>query len=91
MLFAIILVFVFTVYATSPKIGSIGTMHALLVEAAAVAPVAGNANGSYLTMRSKNGLIFGVINTVGNFATVFQDQVRLLPGLFNRMAAATRG
>jgi urea-proton symporter len=25
-------------------------------------------------MRSKNGLIFGVINIVGNFATVFQDQ-----------------
>jgi len=27
-----------------------------------------------MTMRSKNGLIFGVINVVGNFATVFQDQ-----------------
>lgn len=25
-------------------------------------------------MRSKNGLIFGVINIIGNFATVFQDQ-----------------
>lgn len=25
-------------------------------------------------MRSKNGLIFGVINVIGNFATVFQDQ-----------------
>jgi hypothetical protein len=28
-------------------------------------PVSGNAHGSYLTMRSKNGLIFGVINVVG--------------------------
>jgi urea-proton symporter len=25
-------------------------------------------------MRSKNGIIFGVINVIGNFATVFQDQ-----------------
>lgn len=74
-LFAIILAFVFTVYSTSPKIGSISAMHDLLTQAAESAPVEGNAQGSYLTMRSKNGLIFGVINTVGNFATVFQDQV----------------
>jgi len=73
-LFAIILTFVFTVYATSDKIGSPGKMHELLTAAAAVTPVSGNAHGSYVTMRSKNGLIFGVINIIGNFATVFQDQ-----------------
>lgn len=64
-LFAIILTFIFTVYATSPKIGSPSRMHELLVEAAAAKPVPGNAHGSYLTMRSKNGLIFGVINIIG--------------------------
>ena len=74
MLFAIIFVFIFTVYATSDKIGSFGAMHALLDKASAEQPVAGNAQGSYITMRSKNGLIFGVINVIGNFATVFQDQ-----------------
>ncbi|KAI0292035.1 urea transporter [Russula brevipes] len=73
-LFAIILTFIFTVYATSPKIGSPSKMHELLTAAAAKNPVPGNAHGSYITMRSKNGLIFGVINVVGNFATVFQDQ-----------------
>jgi urea-proton symporter len=73
-LFAIILTFVFTVYATSAKIGSPAKMHELLATAAAARPVSGNAHGSYMTMRSKNGLIFGVINVVGNFATVFQDQ-----------------
>ncbi|CAE6407124.1 unnamed protein product [Rhizoctonia solani] len=73
-LFAIILTFIFTVYSTSPKIGSPSRMHELLVEASASKPVAGNAQGSYLTMRSKNGLIFGVINIIGNFATVFNDQ-----------------
>ncbi|CAE7133391.1 unnamed protein product, partial [Rhizoctonia solani] len=73
-LFAIILTFIFTAYATSPKIGSPARMHELLVEAAMSKPVSGNAQGSYLTMRSKNGLIFGVINIIGNFATVFNDQ-----------------
>ncbi len=72
--------FVFTVYATSEKIGSFSAMHALLAKASADQPVPGNAQGSYLTMRSKNGLIFGVINVIGNFATVFQDQaVSALP------------
>ncbi len=73
-LFSIILTFIFTVYATSPKIGSPAKMHELLASAAAARPVSGNAHGSYMTMRSKNGLIFGVINVIGNFATVFQDQ-----------------
>lgn len=49
-------------------------MHELLAAASAATPVPGNAKGSYMTMRSKNGLIFGVINVIGNFATVFQDQ-----------------
>ncbi|KAF8587633.1 Na+/solute symporter [Ramaria rubella] len=73
-LFAIIFVFTFTVYAMSPKIGSFSKMHELLTKVAEAAPVVGNAGGSYLTMRSKNGLIFGVINIIGNFATVFNDQ-----------------
>ena len=55
-------------------------MHNLLAKASAEQPVAGNAGGSYLTIRSKNGLIFGVINVIGNFATVFQDQA---VGYFN--------
>jgi len=35
--------------------------------------VAGNAQGSYLTMRSQEGVVFFVINLVGNFGTVFCD------------------
>ncbi|KZV83522.1 Na+/solute symporter [Exidia glandulosa HHB12029] len=73
-LFIIIFIFTFTIYATSEKIGSPTRMHELLSLAASQAPVSGNAHGSYLTMRSKNGLIFGVINIIGNFATVFNDQ-----------------
>jgi Na+/proline symporter len=61
------LTFVFSVYATSDKIGSVVRMHELLDQATKENPVAGNASGSYLTMRSKSGLIFGVINLVGEY------------------------
>ncbi|RDX54444.1 urea transporter [Lentinus brumalis] len=89
-LFAIIFVFVFTVYATSEKIGSFSAMHALLAKASADQPVPGNAQGSYLTMRSKNGLIFGVINVIGNFATVFQDQAYWQRAIASRPATCVK-
>ncbi|KAJ7171123.1 urea transporter [Mycena filopes] len=89
-LFAIILVFVFTVYATSPKIGSPGKMYELLTVASAAAPVPGNAHGSYITMRSKNGLIFGVINIIGNFATVFQDQAYFQRAIASRPSSTVK-
>ncbi|KAK7457086.1 hypothetical protein VKT23_010387 [Stygiomarasmius scandens] len=89
-LFAIIFVFIFTVYATSPKIGSPARMHELLTAAAQSAPVSGNAHGSYVTMRSKNGLIFGVINIIGNFATVFQDQAYWQRAIASRPATTVK-
>lgn len=72
-LFIIIMVFTFTVYGTSDKIGSPKAMHDLLTKVASIEPVKDNAGGSYLTMRSVGGIIFGVINLVGNFATVFLE------------------
>ncbi|KAJ3487957.1 hypothetical protein NLI96_g3182 [Meripilus lineatus] len=89
-LFAIIFVFVFTVYATSDKIGSPAMMHALLTKASEAAPVSGNAHGSYVTIRSKNGLIFGVINVIGNFATVFQDQAYWQRAIASRPASCVK-
>jgi Na+/proline symporter len=68
-LLIIILIFAFTTYATSNILGSPGAVFDLLVKAAADHPVAGNAGGSYLTMRSKEGAVFFVINIVGNFGT----------------------
>lgn len=73
-LFIIILVFGFTVYATSPKIGSPSKMVDLLNLASKNAGPPGNAEKSFLTMDSNGGLIFGIINIVGNFGTVFCDQ-----------------
>ncbi|KAJ2935430.1 hypothetical protein H1R20_g1666, partial [Candolleomyces eurysporus] len=65
-------------------------MHELLTAASAVAPVEGNAHGSYITMRSKNGLIFGVINIIGNFATVFQDQAYWQRAIASRPATTVK-
>jgi Na+/proline symporter len=69
MLLIIILIFAFTTYASSDTLGSPKAVFDLLVKAAANHPIEGNAGGSYLTMRSKEGAIFFVINIVGNFGT----------------------
>ena len=60
-----ILAFAFVVYTTSDQIGSPARMYELLQEASVRNPVPGNAGGSYLTMRSVSGIIFGVINLCG--------------------------
>ncbi|KAI9817165.1 MAG: hypothetical protein M1827_001277 [Pycnora praestabilis] len=83
MLLIIIFIFAFTAYATNVNLGSPGKVYDLLTEAAKMHPVAGNAEGSYLTMRSKEGAIFFVINIVGNFGTVFLDN-----GYYNKAIAA---
>jgi urea-proton symporter len=36
--------------------------------------LSGNLDGSYLTLWSKKGFMFGMINLVGNFGAVFMDQ-----------------
>lgn len=73
MLIIIIFIFAFTAYTTNVNLGSPGKVYNLLVEAGKRHPVEGNAEGSYLTMRSREGAIFFVINIVGNFGTVFCD------------------
>jgi Na+/proline symporter len=82
-IFVILLTFAFTTYATNEHLGSPGKVWDLLTEAAKKHPVEGNAEGSYLTMRSKEGAIFFVINIVGNFGTVFCDN-----GYYNKAIAA---
>lgn len=49
----IILLFSLTAYASSNLLGSPGKVYDMLVEAARAHPVAGNAEGSYLTMNSQ--------------------------------------
>eukprot|EP00892_Ulva_mutabilis_P007270 jgi/Ulvmu1/4915/UM201_0007.1 len=84
-----LVIFIFKIYASDEAtIGSPSKVHDNLVAVAASQQkmedenpgdradyfLADNYNNSYLTMLSESGLIFGVINIVGNFGTVFVDQ-----------------
>lgn len=73
----IILYFMFQVYSQDSLIGSPSEMYNLLKEAAVKMPVAGNKDGSYLTLKSNNALIFGVIQLCSGSGTVFLDQGEL--------------
>ena len=83
-LLIIIFIFAFSVYASSALLGSPAKVYDLLIKASTAHPVEGNAGGSYLTMRSKEGAIFFVINIVGNFGTVFIDN-----GYWNKAISAS--
>jgi len=57
----------------------------------ACGPVSGNKSGSYLTMLSSDGLMFGIINIVGNFGTVFVDQSYWQSAIAAKPSSAARG
>lgn len=80
----VIFLFAFSAYATNAELGSPSKVYDALVAASQRHPVEGNAEGSYLTMRSKEGGIFWIINLVGNFGTVFLDN-----GYYNKAIAAS--
>ncbi len=73
-IFVVVLIFVSAIYFTHEDIGGISGMFEKLSDAATMHPVSGNASGSFLTLASIGALIFGIINIVGNFGTVFVDQ-----------------
>lgn len=83
-LLLIIIIFALTTYASHDVLGSPSAVYDMLVEAATRHPVDGNKDGSYLTMQSREGAIFFVINIVGNFGTVFLDN-----GYYNKAIAAS--
>eukprot|EP00522_Entomoneis_paludosa_P012939 CAMPEP_0172445002 /NCGR_PEP_ID=MMETSP1065-20121228/4990_1 /TAXON_ID=265537 /ORGANISM="Amphiprora paludosa, Strain CCMP125" /LENGTH=707 /DNA_ID=CAMNT_0013195791 /DNA_START=70 /DNA_END=2193 /DNA_ORIENTATION=- len=57
----------------------------------ACGPVSGNKDGSYLTMLSGDGLMFGIINIVGNFGTVFVDQSYWQSAIAAKPSSAAKG
>lgn len=73
-IFVVILTFVAAVYINTDLTGGVEGMYEKLTEAAKIRPIEGNAAGAFLTMASIGGLMFGIINIVGNFGTVFVDQ-----------------
>jgi len=73
-LMIIILYFLFSAYTTNAQIGSPSEMYELLKAAAIKRPVAGNQDGSYLTLKSNFALVFGVIQLCSGSGTVFLHQ-----------------
>mmetsp|Transcript_39491 Transcript_39491/g.92273 ORF Transcript_39491/g.92273 Transcript_39491/m.92273 type:complete len:597 (-) Transcript_39491:51-1841(-) len=57
----------------------------------ACGPVEGNYEGSYLTLLSGNGFLFGLINMIGNLGTVIVDQSYWQSAIAARPNAAAKG
>jgi SSS family transporter len=90
-IFVVILVFVTAIYFASPHIGGVSGMFEKLTAASALRPVEGNSMGAYLTMASAGALVFGIINIVGNFGTVFVDQAYWQRAIAARPRSAISG
>ncbi|KFY52591.1 hypothetical protein V496_08342 [Pseudogymnoascus sp. VKM F-4515 (FW-2607)] len=70
----LIIICFFTIKAfTIPEIGSIGGLYDLVVSAALRHPPTGNHGSTYLTMTSKDGLLFGILHLCANFGLVIMD------------------
>ncbi|KAF1987581.1 urea active transporter [Aulographum hederae CBS 113979] len=58
---------------TIEEIGSVGKLYELVKAATERNPIPGNHDGSYLTMTSKDGILFGILHLCANFGLVIMD------------------
>lgn len=72
----------FSLSGTSQVTHGLSGFYDLLVTAGAETPVVGNQNGSYLTMKSNQGLVFGAATILSGFSGIFCDQGELYFLLF---------
>ncbi|KAJ4951330.1 hypothetical protein NE237_028162 [Protea cynaroides] len=102
----ILVIFIYLVYTASSKLGSPKVVYNHLLEVAsksricqepvshtgqACGPVGGNHKGSYLTMLSSGGIVFGIINIIGNFGTVFVDNGYWMSAIAARPSSTHKG
>ncbi|KAK2991302.1 hypothetical protein RJ640_024567 [Escallonia rubra] len=102
----VLVIFVYLVYTASNELGSPGVVYQRLLEVSSKSrvcqeplshdgqscgPVSGNYKGSYLTMMSSGGLVFGIINIVGNFGTVFVDNGYWVSAIAARPSSTHKG
>ena len=104
-IFAVLVTFLFKVYASSDDlVGSPSKVYKALEAVSSstrdcsaipakqnCGPVKDNQGGSFLTMLSKGGIIFGIINIVGNFGTVFVDQSYWQSAIAAKPSSSTKG
>ncbi|EKM50427.1 uncharacterized protein PHACADRAFT_104356 [Phanerochaete carnosa HHB-10118-sp] len=74
-IYVIILVALFSAYATSPLIGSPDRMYSLLTSAAQSSPAPGSPEGSYLTFHSIQSLVLGIVIFVTGWAATVDVQL----------------
>ncbi|XP_023903865.2 urea-proton symporter DUR3 [Quercus suber] len=102
----VLVVFVYLVYTGSGELGSPSEIYNRLVEVASKSriceqpvshygqscgPVSGNYKGAYVTMLSSGGLVFGIINIIGNFGTVFVDNGYWVSAIAARPSSTHKG
>ncbi|XP_050264614.1 urea-proton symporter DUR3-like isoform X1 [Quercus robur] len=102
----VLVVFVYLVYTGSGELGSPSEIYNRLVEVASKSriceqpvshygqscgPVSGNYKGSYVTMLSSGGLVFGIINIIGNFGAVFVDNGYWMSAIAARPSSTHKG
>ncbi|KAK1262344.1 Urea-proton symporter DUR3 [Acorus gramineus] len=102
----VLVIFVYLVYTASSHLGSPRVVYSRLLEVSsksricqnpishdgqACGPVSGNYKGSYLTMLSSGGFVFGIINIVGNFGTVFVDNGYWVSAIAARPSSTHKG
>jgi SSS family transporter len=91
LIFIVILILVSGIYFFNPNIGGITGLFEGLQLASIINPVEGNSGGSYLTLASVGALIFGIINIIGNFGTVFVGQAFWQRAIASRPKSLVKG
>ncbi|KAJ6536883.1 solute symporter family transporter [Mycena capillaripes] len=87
-IFSIILAVSFSTFATNDTLGSPSKVYDLLQTAAANYPVGDAAGGSYTTMRSLNGFVFGVVVMVSG---VYMDQTYWQRAVASKASTSVKG
>ncbi|KAJ7126334.1 urea transporter [Mycena epipterygia] len=88
LIFAIILTVSFCTFATNQYLGSASEVYDLLQTAAANYPVGNAAGGSYTTMRSRDGFVFGVVVMVSG---VYMDQTYWQRAVASKASTSVKG
>ncbi|XP_061180272.1 uncharacterized protein LOC133188802 [Saccostrea echinata] len=73
-IYILIMVFVMNVFNDEKSTGSLGKVEKVYALVSCSKGPDDNYQNSFLTIQSKQGLMFGIINIVGNFGTIFVDQ-----------------
>ncbi|XP_078446066.1 urea-proton symporter DEGRADATION OF UREA 3 (DUR3) [Wolffia australiana] len=101
-----LVIFVCLVYTSGSELGTPKVVYERLLQASSpvrtcveptthsgqvCGPVSGNYRGTYATMLSSGGLVFGIINIVGNFGTVFVDNGYWISAIAARPSSTHKG